>query len=163
MSTTTTPASDGMAGHTHSHISHNGYTQSRSHHRKAAPERIPVLHNTQGPAGSIASPFDLTHNNGPSASLEEAHWHRKSIDKPNGGPRGPNGYPSAGYPSSIPPNTMAESQAHFSQGVPQTTRSSSSSKARYLDNFTQNALDIPMVAGAQHTGSLLVGPCCYIF
>ncbi|KAI4155161.1 MAG: hypothetical protein LQ340_001175 [Diploschistes diacapsis] len=97
MSFSITPA---LGGNSSQSNGPNGYGQSRSHHRKAAPERIPVVQDSRVTPYTLDSPFDSqqkTSING----LRGSHRQNKSMVEHNG-------YPAANRSSTSTSNHSAE-------------------------------------------------------
>ena len=82
MASSTMPALDGSPNQPQSR---HGYGQSRSHHRKAAPDRIPLLSDTQMPEHSLTSPFRSSHESNPHA--ERLHGVGQRVVQQNGDPQ----------------------------------------------------------------------------
>ena len=111
MASTTMPASEGSLGH---HPNHHGYSQSRSHHRKAAPDRIPVVPDARMPTYSLASPFDPTQDTSSNAVGQGLHRQHKSVGQQNG-------YPQASQSQAIGTKSPAMATSLASQWDPPDT------------------------------------------
>ena len=148
MSASVLLASDGSPGKPHQH---NGYSQSRTHHRKAAPERIPLQ------AGNTQS------EKHPNSTINK-HW--------NGDPNAPfqrikgqsrdwreyNGYPPAQHYSSTPepqtevgcsdPQTLSEKASSMSTWTLESWSHSNGSSLPY----SKGSLGVPEESQQRHQG-----------